>query len=341
MTVAIRPIWPEPYPTERDAEAELDVRQPPSAPAPRIRIVDVAELAAIAPPEPLIEGVLGKGGVSAIIAPYGGFKSFVALDMALCVAHGIDWHGYRVSPGLVVYQAGEGGHGLYRRVEAYRLGNQLPEHPARMRFIPQGVTLNDERDFRELREALSWLPDRPSLVTIDTLARSLRGNENSAEDTGRWLEAADVVREETGAHLQIVHHTGWEGTRSRGSSNIPASLDTEMTLERDGDRVTITCTKQKDGPPFAPITLEAFAIAPAESLCLKSMAQGTSRLSEKERQVLDVVPSSATVTVEQCKNLTGVSKRHTYRCLDRLICLGYVRRKDAGFQRTEAGENAP
>ena len=49
------------------------------------------------PPNWLIDGILEHGTFSAIVAAAGNYKSFVALDMAHSIAHGIDWHGRKTN----------------------------------------------------------------------------------------------------------------------------------------------------------------------------------------------------------------------------------------------------
>ena len=64
------------------------------------------------PPEWLIEGVLEAKTLCGIIgASYSG-KSLVAIDMALCIASGISFHGCNVKTGSVLYIAGEGNRGF-------------------------------------------------------------------------------------------------------------------------------------------------------------------------------------------------------------------------------------
>lgn len=304
----------------------------------RFRLLTERELSEIVLPPPLVEGVLGQGGMSAIVAPYSTFKSFIGLSLGLSVAHGFEWYGHAVTAGVVVYQTGEGASGLYHRIEAWRQLNGIPPDCGNIHFLPQSLKLNDARDLNDLLAALSCLPDRPSLLTIDTLARSLRGNENSADDTGLYVEALDAIRETAGAHVQLIHHTGWEGTRSRGSSNIPASLDTEITLSRDGDRVTVTCTKMKDGAEFSPITLESVPLA--GSLAFRALAVTSPKLSQNERTALEVLHATAKLSATTWKTRTGIAERSFYRCVNRLRSLGYVRISDKGYEVTEAGANA-
>jgi hypothetical protein len=44
------------------------------------------------PPNWLIDVILEPGTFSALVAAAGSYKSFLALDMAQNIAHGIDWH---------------------------------------------------------------------------------------------------------------------------------------------------------------------------------------------------------------------------------------------------------
>src|SRR5512146_1101714 len=76
--------------------------------AARFRLLTPTQLAAIAPPPPLVHGLLFRAGFSAIVAPYDSYKSFVALSLALSIGSGLDWFGHDVARGLVIYQAAEG-----------------------------------------------------------------------------------------------------------------------------------------------------------------------------------------------------------------------------------------
>src|SRR5688572_22513112 len=76
-------------------ERASDDAPPPS----RFRLYTAAELAEIPEPEPLVAGVLNRNTLAMMVATYASFKSFVALDLALHIAHGLDWHGHTVTRG--------------------------------------------------------------------------------------------------------------------------------------------------------------------------------------------------------------------------------------------------
>ena len=88
------------------------------------------------------------------------------------------------------------------------------------------------------------------MIVIDTLARAMGGgDENSGQDMGRLIRHADLLRQMTGAHVHLVHHSGKDAGRgARGHSSLLGALDTEIHVEEheDGTRVA-TITKQKDG----------------------------------------------------------------------------------------------
>lgn len=300
----------------------------------RFRGYSIAELAALVPPPPLIDGVLFQGGMSAIVARYDSYKSFLGLSEALCVGKGIDWFGYNVTRGHVVYYAGESPHGFPKRINAWCALNRLPD-AGDVTFVTDSLKLNDSRDLADFLAFLRGLSERPRLIILDTFARTLRGNENSAEDTGLYVEAIDAIRQATGAHVQVIHHTGWENDRSRGSSNIPASLDTELTLTRDDDRVTITCTKQKDAEPFAPITLERVEIA--GSLAFQRFAPTSAKLSANERETLRVVQGSGPIRTTPWLEAAGIPRRSFFNAKKRLETLAYVRETKDGHEVTDAG----
>jgi hypothetical protein len=324
-----------------NARRPLVVEKAEALKAPRFALLDAVALSQRPEPQPLVKPLLWQGGFSAVVAPYSAYKSFFALGIALSIANGLDCYGLPVTRGPVVYQAGEGTASLHRRVEAWRTLNGLPD-VGNIYFLPQSLKLNEPRDLADLLAAIRNLPTAPAFIVFDTFARSLRGNENGQEDTGLYVEAVDAIREATGAHVQIVHHTGWEGSRSRGSSNIPASLDTELTLMRDADRVTVSVTKQKDAEEYPAFTLEALPVA--GSMALRAIAPTSPKMSDSERGTLEVVQrlgcTKATPWQDEADAAGACKRRMFYNAKKRLLGLAYVRETREGFVITDAGRLA-
>lgn len=63
----------------------------------------------------LIDGVIPSGSISWMVAAPSSFKTFLALDMAACIASGRTWHGHETDQAVVLYVAGEGDDDIHVR----------------------------------------------------------------------------------------------------------------------------------------------------------------------------------------------------------------------------------
>jgi hypothetical protein len=310
-----------------------------AAPARRLRLLSASDIANEPDPEPVVAGMLYRGTMAAIVAPYSSFKSFVALDLALCIATGLDYHGRPVRRGPVVYIAAEGRGGLKKRLAAWCGLNGLRDASVPdIHFVPQSVALNASEDLAELLALVAEMPTPPVAVFIDTVHRTFRGNENDAQDAGDYIRAGDAIRERTGALMLYVHHTGWEGTRSRGSSSLPAAWDTEITLKRDDGQVEVSCSKQKDVEEFAPFRLETVSVA--GSLALRPVVPGSSKLTKNEVTALSEVQASEGLRSKAWEDATGLAKGSFHNARRRLLDLGYVKQTKEFYTATDTGRLA-
>lgn len=208
-------------------------------------------------PSWLVKGILETDSTAAIVGPSGKGKTFIGLDMALSIATGRPWNGREVERGTVVYLCGEGRPGLERRVKAW-----IRHHEAESAdFLLSKATLpltpeNVRAVVASIWEQVGEIPVK--LFVVDTLARHLDGEENSAADMGKFLNLADELRQEfTGSSTIVIHHTGHqERDRARGSSAFKAALDAEL-LVADG---LLTCAKAKDAEPFPPMEFKLLPV---------------------------------------------------------------------------------
>ncbi len=226
-----------------------------------MRLYSTAELMALPPPEWLIDEILVKAGLSLLYAPPESYKSFVAIDLALCVATGTPWHGHAVQQGFVLYIAAEGGPGIGKRVRAWLKAHDLPVSAANVAWLIESITVVKESDdMARLAERLDDELDRiPALIVIDTLARCFEGDENQQEDMGHFVAGIDALRHKYGSCILAIHHTRLDGDRERGNTALRGGLDTMLALVRPdklGPGIIIECAKQKDAEHFADITLE-------------------------------------------------------------------------------------
>jgi hypothetical protein len=112
-------------------------------PAPR-KILTLISDVELKDPEYLIDDVLEEKSLIGLIGPSGSGKTFVALDIALSLATGKDYHGFGASKGLVIMSAGEGHLGIPRRAEAWCKQNGSNLHAASFAITDRAVDLFNE-----------------------------------------------------------------------------------------------------------------------------------------------------------------------------------------------------
>lgn len=182
------------------------------------------------PAEYIIKGLLYRRSYAALVAPPAAGKTFVALDWAWAVAQGEEWYGRRVKAGTVLYLPYEGKGGLPKRLRALR---QVKGPAPNLMVVDKGYNFREPSEqgaFR--REVLDQLPEKPSLIIIDTYAHALMGgDENSAQDVGDFNRAMQALIQATGACVLILHHPTKNGTSARGSGALLGAVDAEIQIE--------------------------------------------------------------------------------------------------------------
>ena len=178
-------------------------------------------------------------------------KSFIAIDIAMCVATGTSFHGKPVTKGAVIYIAGEGYHGLTQRARAWAAENEIPVEAAEIYISRTSVDIPDDDAREKLTSEIHSLlgeDGKPSLIVLDTVARNFGGNdENSTKDMGAFITAVDAINAEFNCATLLVHHTGHaDKTRARGAIALKGALDTEYRLSKNDAFLTLECTKAKD-----------------------------------------------------------------------------------------------
>ena len=205
----------------------------------------------------LVKGWLGRGQMSVVYGPSNVGKSFFCLDMALCISANVEWQGSKVKGGPVLYLATEGGNAFQSRCVALRKEYGIFEAPLAVRPSPVDL-LRPEADLASLIELCKQIEadmgEPLAMIVIDTLSRAMAGgDENGPTDMTSFIANADALRDVTGAHIMIVHHSGKDTAKgARGHSSLRAATDTEIELEVDGKMRTANATKQRDLEPQEP-----------------------------------------------------------------------------------------
>jgi AAA domain len=198
----------------------------------------------------VVKGLIPRAGLTVMWGPPKCGKSFGAFDVSMHVALGWKYRGRRVQQGAVVYGAFEGQNGLNARVEAFRQHVLPKDHSGDIPFYLEPLTLNLVQDHRALIFAIKQqLGDqKPVIVVLDTLNRSIQGSESSDEDMTRYIHAADAIRAAFDCAVLIVHHCGIDGTRPRGHTSLTGAADAQLAVRRGANGVVVLKVEwMKDG----------------------------------------------------------------------------------------------
>lgn len=293
---------------------ELLTQSPAAVPVPsRFVFYRLSGLRALPPVEWLVPGEIPVGLTTIVCGPSGAGKSFLMVDYAIRIA--------QANPDrAVVYIAPEGGNGYHMRTEAW-LKYFGGDEPDNLIFLLQSVPMLNPQSVSEFITAIR--PFNPVLVILDTLARCLiGGDENSAKDIGMFFYHTDMIRQDTGAGIAIVHHTGKSGGY-RGSSTLYGSVESWIDVSNDDGLITVACGKSKDAKPFPPRYLRM--VEAAESVVLLPADQVTQRstdLTEGQRKVLETLAldifRGAGARRSELVGATSIPEPTMYKILSRL-----------------------
>lgn len=323
--VAASTAW---HPTQQDP--------PGDEPEPlRYHLMTAAEVMALPPVEWLIDGVLPQGAMSFVVGEEGSGKSFLVLDWGLCAALGYNWLVHPVKQGTVVYLAGEGLYGIGKRIRAWQMARNAPALP-NFYILGDAVPLLQPEAVNDLIDALEALPTPPILVIFDTFARALvGGDENSSKDTGLAIAAADRIRKRFGAHTLIIQHKNKAGG-VRGSTAIPGAADTMVDVVKDGQLVTISCTKQKDFEKFTPyyLTLQTVQLEGNLTSCILSgdMPSPATFMTDSQRAALTALNhfGSDGASATDWQKATGIAESTFYKARAALEDRGFIASRTQG-----------
>jgi KaiC/GvpD/RAD55 family RecA-like ATPase len=292
----------------------VELRPGHERPARRLATVWADEVAIDLGGGGLVDGLLPGVGMTVLYGESGAGKTFAAIDLAGHVAAGLPWHGMDVEQGVVVYVAAEAPDSVKRRLWAWKQRHGVGSLPV---LVVQSTVDLLDGDADELAGLVEQVArdhghGRVALVVVDTLARSMAGNENAPDDMGRFVAACATIREAAGGtHVLVVHHSGKDAARgARGHSCLRAATDTELEVTKAGEDGTgcVAVTKSRDEPgasrfgfKLEAVDLGTNAKGRIVTTCVAVMADVTARqakeraprrLSDKGRIVAQAVETA-------------------------------------------------
>ncbi|MFG6594862.1 AAA family ATPase [Sulfitobacter sp. 1A13368] len=229
-----------------------------------------------------ISKLMETSSIAWIYGEPGSMKSYVALDIACCVATGSSWCGRNVRKGPVLYVSAEGGSGLHgRRIAWERDRGIRAEHLKIISMAPDitkgfrghrteileglmfGVSGGDyipNPIVAELEEMKAATGDDPALVIFDTYAQTAP-DDNKNTVTAYTKALVDLTKRFPSLAVLVIDHTTKEGGTWMGSQAKLGNIDMMAMAVRRGDEVTLTMRagkgKVKNAKPFNDIKLAA------------------------------------------------------------------------------------
>ena len=275
----------------------------------RFQRYTVDQLNARVPPAWLLDSLIPQHGYTILYGPPGAFKTFLAISIALSVATGANWHGYKAQRGKVLYCMGEGSFDAHARISAW-LNHQktaLPEMA--FQVIEPAPMINLSGDAAEfIAEAArggKW-----DLVVVDTIGRTMAGLNDNVQDGARSFTAFTAkMRNELGAAtLAITHSPKEKPDILLGSGAYEADADVVLnaTVAEKGKRVDLRQHKQKYLSPWKE-RMGFRALTVGKSIVLESCEASQSH-GVKARSISDLYASQFEVSLSKCAGNDGAAR---------------------------------
>ena len=217
------------------------------------------------PLEPILDGLFERGDKVEIIAPSKSRKSFLAMQLGLCIASGVDFIGIDVAAAsrVLLCQLEVKPAWFHRRARRMAEAMDIDESGKAsdgLCFLNlRGVTFDP---LALERTALDFGAD---VIIIDPIYMLLAGSENDIEAWRPIVSMFDRMAERSGCAVIYIHHDakGFAGSRSiqdrgAGSNILGRSCDARITLtpHAQDDDCQVLETMNRNYPPREAVTIE-------------------------------------------------------------------------------------
>jgi KaiC/GvpD/RAD55 family RecA-like ATPase len=334
-------------PPEGKPEEESDERFLTSQSGKRLlKLSTIDDIYALPDALPLIAGMLEAGSVSMLYGVSGTGKTFMGLDLALSISHGIPWQGRAVQQGTTWYINTEGKRGLKKRLQAW-----YKEHASLVPALDQFKIIPWPLDVRaytqELIETINDQEIPPTLIVVDNFSMCTPGiDQNKQEQVAPVLHLMNTLAADYNCHILIIHHTNKAGDVN-GTMAFRNHVDTmiELVKEDSADRespILFRCMKARDAEPFGDIRTELkpiiLSIDPKTremvTSCVVipspgSLPQPQEGLSDIEKNIFDLLGEEIRTYTDwkkECLKELGIAKATFDRKRDILLNKGLIRK---------------
>lgn len=306
----------------------------------KVQIVDAVSFVRekIAEPPQVIHGVIRAGQVGMMAASSKAGKSWALLAIGMAVASGVEWLGWKTTPGRVLYINAELPlYDMQTRLETLAHAMGLPGVPAGFdvwHLRGETKTIRDliPEIMRRIRAAGPYAMILPDPLYCFGGGRDENDNAEQAKTMGELSELA----ERSAAAVWVAHHFSKGNKRdtdhldrASGAGMFARAVDTFMTMTRHEEEhaysVEVTCRSFAKPDKFVvrweyPIWTVAKDLDPEE---LKKPNHGGRKSKYTPEGIVAELDGGGMrhgVLYEACRMSTGISMRHfnnlVQKCLD-------------------------
>lgn len=252
-------------------------------------------------PPVLIENILYKGHSMLFYGPSKSFKSFLLLMLALAIATGGEWLGFKCSQGNVLIIEFENGQAMtYDRLKLILDENNIDKKYLSRISI---VTLKKRADINTLVDGLikNIPPEKYSAIIIDPIYKLLSGGESQAEIVDSVFARIDELSKALDASVIVCHHTKKEGQTNQ---NFIDKISGSSLMGRNmAALVGISSVSKKDNYKRERIEMELRHFPQQPSFYININGASYSREDKKDSSEAKPAPASKDVHSEKSKDL--------------------------------------
>ena len=186
---------------------------------------------ALPPMEWLVDGVVPEKSIGMLWGRWSTGKTFIMLDLAARMLCNLAWFDDReIKGGDVLYVLSEGEGNLPDRLNAWTRMHRRATRKHDIAIWTHAPQLTNASDCNDIRMFLKRRLKRCKLVVIDTLSRSIAGqDENSNQVMSQVVDRITLLARRTGASIVLVHHGTKPGegfaSVSRGGGALQGACD--------------------------------------------------------------------------------------------------------------------
>lgn len=349
--------------TRANPKFEADAQPEPIAATPEViadfKISSSADfLANLQPLEYLIDGILPTGVVYSLTGHAGHGKTTLALQFALAVSTGEDFHGNTTSQGSVLILAGENPYNVKWQYAAALAARGLQAADADVHFVEGRFSIDQWTEV--LRAKMKAMPNL-KMIIVDSLQAFFEGDNDN--DNSQMVTMAHKIREladiETRpAMLIIAHPAGKTPSKDnlvpRGGGAFLNEIDGNLTVwSQDSSQQTLHHSQKFRGAGFDPMEWvmqihEFEHLADIHGTPLKlpvSRPELTIEAANREVQIsdllakyLDLAEQKRAPSEREAATLWGVSRRKVRAVIDTAKDEKLIRRHARTYAITQGGK---